>query len=96
MPTISASVVGVLPVVCRSTMSLAAIRQEMMARRPDLASHTGGWASTSDHQSNLKIPGMAPPVSDPELVPASGGVPETLRARFYFWQTAPPGLQAQP
>ncbi|MEG8035388.1 hypothetical protein QP157_08665 [Sphingomonas sp. LR61] len=35
-------------------------------------------------------------MSDPELIPAAAGIPETLRARFYFWQPAPPGVQPQP
>ncbi|MDM7890687.1 hypothetical protein [Curtobacterium caseinilyticum] len=95
MPTISASSVKVQPVMSSSKMSLSEIRQEMMVRRPDLSAHAGGWASNDDAQSNIGLPNVAPPVSDPEIVQSNGVVPETLRARFYYWKPAPAGLQQQ-
>ncbi|WP_160073385.1 hypothetical protein [Pseudoclavibacter sp. 8L] len=72
-------------------MTLVEIRDAMASRRPSLDGFRGGWASISDLRSNLRTVGLAPPTSDPVIVPANGALPEILQARFYYWDPVPSG-----
>jgi hypothetical protein len=88
MPTLTQDSVGVLPLLSRTASTLEEIRAAMIAAPPQHATLTGGWASMANAGSNINVPGGNPPQSEPVVVPASGPIPETLRARFYSW--APP------
>lgn len=96
MPTMSQSTVKVLPMHSRSAMSLEEMRDEMVKAPPCLEGFRGGWSSTSNHESNLRSAGVAPPVSVPQIVEATEMLPRMLMARFYYWDPAPPGLRDQP
>lgn len=95
MPTMSQDSVKVLPMHSRSAMSLEDIRAAMIENPPRLAGHTGGWASINNHQSNLRLAGVAPPESEPVVTPATNMLPRMLMARFYYWDPAPAGLADQ-
>lgn len=96
MPTMSAPQVSVLPLKTRSASSLTEIRDAMLKNPPEIETHTGGWASVKNHESNLGMYNAAPPVSSPEIHPAKGQSPEMLQARFYYWESPPPGLRSLP
>lgn len=95
MPTMSQDSVKVLPMHSRSAMTLDEIRDEMTKTRPSLQGFTGGWASISNHESNLRRAGVEPPVSDPVVVEATEILPRMLMARFYYWDPEPSGLRDQ-
>lgn len=92
MPLLSSETVKVLPVSSRTSMTLAEIRDALAVRAPDHSTYTGGWASTENAGSNLGGTNLAPPASEPELLPAAGGYPEMIRARYYYWTTPPVGV----
>lgn len=96
MPTMSQDTVKVLPLHSRSAMSLEEMRDEMEKASPKLEGFRGGWASTSNHESNLRRPGVSPPASVPQIVEATATLPRMLMARFYYWDAAPSGLRNQP
>jgi hypothetical protein len=96
MPTLTQESVGVLPMLSRTASTLTEIRDAMITTPPNHQALTGGWASMKNKASNLGIPGGNPPASDPVIVPAAGSIPETLRARFYFWAPPPTGAAEMP
>lgn len=95
MPTMSQESVRVLPMQCRSAMSLEEIRVAMSERAPSLEGFKGGWASTNNLNSNLRRAGVAPPASTPVIQPETDLLPEMLQARFYYWDPAPSGMRDQ-
>lgn len=89
----SISTVTALPMYSRSSLALSDIRDAMLKRPPQLDEMKGGWASIDNHKSNLRTVGLAPPKSDPVIEQATDELPERLCARFYFWETPPPGFK---
>lgn len=85
MPVLSNDIVNVTPVVCRTDMTLAEIRDALAARPPVLDGYHGGWASTNNDKSNMTVVNGVPPRSEPELLGADGSYPEMIRARYYYW-----------
>ena len=92
MPTMSQDSVKVLPMHSRSAMTLVEIRDAMSRMQPNIEGFRGGWASTENYESNLRQAGVAPPSSVPVIEPASDLLPEMLKARFYYWDPTPSGL----
>lgn len=68
-------------------ISLEDLRDTLIRHKPDHAQLTGGWASVDDTASNIRVRNVAPPVSDPEILPVAGHYPRRLAARFYFFRT---------
>lgn len=92
MPTMSEESVKVFPRQALSTMTLDEVREAMLAKPPKLDGFIGGWASTTNENSNLRSVGVAPPTSSPVILPAIDGMlPEILKARFYYWEAPPTG-----
>lgn len=88
MPTLSADRVSVLPLSADTALSLEDILSLMKSQEPELSSFTGGWASTDNRGSMLRIAGVNPPKSAPRIIPKSGNLPKMILSRFYFWDTA--------
>lgn len=95
MPIMSEDFVKVYPRRSRSAMSLAEIRDAMAKLPPKLDGFVGGWASTTNTESNLRTVGLAPPSSTPVISPATDTLPEILKARFYYWDPAPAGMKEE-
>jgi hypothetical protein len=93
MPVLSASTVQVLPVSTRTATSLEDLQAALAAKPPRLEGHVPGWASSDDHESNLGGFNVAPPRTDPLLLPASDMMPATLQARYYFWGSPPTAVR---
>lgn len=85
MPTYTSRTLAVLPTTLLSSKTLREIKQALDSVKPHHSSLEGGWASTSDDRSNLKSYGVAPPVSDVEIIPAAGPYPDRILARYYFF-----------
>ncbi|MCS3442202.1 hypothetical protein [Microbacterium phyllosphaerae] len=66
-------------------LTLEDLRAELTRRKPDHAQLEGGWASIDDTASNIGRRNVAPPESDPEILPAAGEYPRRLAARYYFF-----------
>jgi predicted aminopeptidase len=86
LPTFTSSRYSVSAATLSANITLEALRQAMLTVRPDHAALTDGWAGTEDSGSNIKQPNVAPPVSNPELLPNEGYYPERLAARYYFFR----------
>lgn len=93
MPTMSQESVKVLPMTSRSAMTLEEIRDAMVEDPPSLEGFHGGWASISNLESNLRVAGVAPPRSEPEIIEETPIHPRILMARFYYWDPVPSGLK---
>lgn len=85
MPVLSNESVKVFPLTSRTTMTLEQIRDKLAELPPQLSTFTGGWASTGNAGSNMGVANVAPPRSEPELLPADGYLPRMIRARYYYW-----------
>lgn len=85
MPVLSNESVKVFPLTSRTTMTLEQIRDKLAQLPPQFATFTGGWASTDNAGSNMGVANVAPPHSEPELLPADGYLPRMVRARYYYW-----------
>lgn len=96
MPTMSQESVKVLPMQSRSAMSLDRIQAAMTKAPPSKSGLRSGWASMSNHQSNIGVIGGVPPITAPTIEPATNVLPEMLKARFYFWTPAPAGMSVLP
>lgn len=93
MPTMSQDSVKMLPMYSRSDMTLEEIQEAMAGLPPKLDGFIGGWANMNNRDSNLRMAGLEPPRSEPQLVSESETLPEMLKARFYYWDLPPSGLK---
>ncbi|WP_300267092.1 hypothetical protein [Microbacterium sp.] len=84
MPVLSNDSVNVTPLTSRTTMTLDEIREKLAHLPPQLATHTGGWASTNNAESNMGFADVAPPISEPEPLEADGYLPRMIRKRYYY------------
>lgn len=96
MPTFTSSRYTVSAATINANVTLETLQDAMKQARPDHATLTGGWASTEDAGSNLRLSNVAPPVSDPELFEDEGDYPQRLLARYYFFRKDPALVRAYP
>jgi hypothetical protein len=96
LPTFTSSRYSVSAATLTANVTLSTFRAALLEHRPQHASLTAGWASVEDQGSNLRRSNVAPPVSDPEILPAEGQYPERLLARYYYFQQLPQLVQSLP
>ena len=68
-------------------VTLNSLRDALIGKKPDHTHLTGGWASVDDTATNIGVRNVAPPLSDPDILPETGAYPRRLAARFYFFRT---------
>jgi hypothetical protein len=96
VPTFTSSRYTISAATITADLTLDTLRDAMLQHRPDHAALSGGWASTEDAGSNLRVPNVAPPVSDPELLDDEGDYPQRLLARYYYFRKDPQLVRAYP
>ncbi len=87
MTIFSASRSSAIAATIFGDVSLEQLRGALIARKPSHAELEGGWASADDAQTNINIRNVAPPASDPEILPAAGTYPRRLSARYYYFRS---------
>ncbi|WP_157749833.1 hypothetical protein [Microbacterium sp. TPU 3598] len=87
MSTFSNSRSSAIAVTLKGDFSLDQLREVFAQNPPDHDTLTGGWASTDDTASNINARNVAPPRSEPEILPADGAYPSRLAARYYFFKS---------
>lgn len=87
MTTFTNSRSSAIMVSITGDVSLEDLRDTLIGHKPNHAQLTGGWASVDDTASRIGVRNVAPPVSEPEILPEAGAYPRRLAARFYFFRT---------
>jgi hypothetical protein len=84
----TSSKVGVFPARLITALSLQELAASLLLKRPDQGSLSSGWGGpTGASPTLLGVRNVAPPISDPTLIPADDDHPERLHARYYFFRT---------
>lgn len=96
MPTFTSSRYTVSAVTVSGSTTLAQLVEAMKKQRPDHATLTGGWASIADAGSNIRVPNIAPPQSDPEIRDSEAHWPQRVIARYYYFRKDPGLVRANP
>lgn len=96
MPTFSSGKVSAFPVGLQTSLSLAQLRTAIAATKLSHDKLLGGWASTTDKESNLRQYDAIPPDSEPTLVPQDGTIPEHVMARYYYFVNDAGRAQSNP
>ncbi|MFJ3490695.1 hypothetical protein [Leifsonia aquatica] len=66
--------------------TLEQLQSALASHKPSHQTLEGGWASSDDTASNIGVRNVAPPSSDPEILPAEQSYPRRLAARYYFFR----------
>lgn len=88
MTIFSASRSSAIAATILGDVSLEQLRDALIARKPSHADLEGGWAGTDDVQTNINSRNVAPPASDPDILPAGGTYPRRLSARYYYFRSS--------
>jgi hypothetical protein len=76
MPNLSTRFLRVTPKRIATSATIAQILAAMTAKKPNLATFSGGWGSVYDDPDLIGARGTQPPAADPEVLPAmTRGVP---------------------
>lgn len=87
MSTFSNSRSSAIAVTLHGDFSLQQLKDAFAHAAPNHETLTGGWASTDDTASNIGVRNVAPPRSNPEILPSEGPYPTRLAARYYFFKS---------
>lgn len=87
MTIFSASRSSAIAATILGDVSLEQLRDALIDHKPSHADLEGGWAGTDDAQTNINSRNVAPPTSDPEILPAGGTYPRRLSARYYYFRS---------
>lgn len=88
MPTFTTSQVAVHPADLITSLTLEEMGRALSRHPPHLASLTSGWGGPIDGASSmLGVRNAAAPQSAPAILPAEGGYPKRLHARYYFYES---------
>lgn len=87
MTIFSASRSSAIAATIHGDVSLEQLRDVLIARKPSHADLEGGWAGTDDVPTNIKARNVAPPSSDPDILPPGGTYPRRLSTRYYYFRS---------
>lgn len=87
MTIFSASRSSAIAATILGDVSLERLLDALRASKPSHLDLEGGWAGTDDVPTNINVRNVAPPMSDPAILPSSGGYPRRLTARYYFFRS---------